>query len=430
MRPAPPLREFHRYPVVAGIALLAIGVTVASWAKVDVSPLFETAMIRRGELWRLVSSMFPHVGIWHLVFNIYWLWVFGTLVEQEYGHLKTAALILLFAIGSGSLEFAFLVGGVGLSGVGYGLFGLLWILSQRDERFHDVIDRRTIELFVLWFFFCIVATLTNIMRVANIAHGAGAVLGVLTGFAITLPRRRVLFASGVAVFLLFGLWAAIMGRPMINLSGKEGYEESRWGFDALIANRNQEAVRWFHDAVTYQPGTALNWFDLGIAYQRLDDRPAALAAYRKAADLGDPTAQFYLGVMYESGGEGLPKDVAKALDWYRKAADQNNAAAQNNLAWAYATSPDPAIRNPVAALEYARKAVNSGKDDPDPSHLDTLAEAYYANKQYEDAVKTEQQAIALASAAPAGEENKGAFQKSLEKYEQALQNRKPPVKLK
>jgi hypothetical protein len=120
----------------------------------------------------------------------------------------------------------------------YGLFGLLWILSQRDERFHDVIDRRTIELFVLWFFFCIIATLTNIMRVANIAHGAGAVLGILTGFAITLPRRRVLFASGVAVFLLFGLWAAIVGRPMINLSGKGGYQESRWGFDALIANRN------------------------------------------------------------------------------------------------------------------------------------------------------------------------------------------------
>jgi tetratricopeptide (TPR) repeat protein len=74
--------------------------------------------------------------------------------------------------------------------------------------------------------------------------------------------------------------------------------------------------------------------------------------------------------------------------------------------------------------------VNSGKDHPDPDHLDTLAEAYYANQQYEEAVKTEQEAIALASASPAGEENKEALQKRLEKYEQALQNRKPPVKLK
>ena len=74
MRVAPKLTEVPRYPVVAGTALLAIGVTIAWWAKVDISPLFETAMIRRGELWRLVTSIFPHGGILHLAFNIYWLW--------------------------------------------------------------------------------------------------------------------------------------------------------------------------------------------------------------------------------------------------------------------------------------------------------------------------------------------------------------------
>jgi membrane associated rhomboid family serine protease len=128
MRPAPKLTEISHYPVVAGTALLAVGVTVAWWAKVDISPLFETAMIRRGELWRLVTSILPHGGILHLVFNVYWLWVFGTFVEEVYGHLKTAALVLLFAVGSGAWEFAIAVGGIGLSGVGYGLFGLLWIL--------------------------------------------------------------------------------------------------------------------------------------------------------------------------------------------------------------------------------------------------------------------------------------------------------------
>ena len=102
MRPPPKLGEITRYPVVAGTALLAIVVTAAWWMKMDISPLFETAMIRRGELWRLVTSIFPHVGILHLAFNIYWLWVFGTLVEETYGHLKTAALILLFAVGSGA----------------------------------------------------------------------------------------------------------------------------------------------------------------------------------------------------------------------------------------------------------------------------------------------------------------------------------------
>ena len=417
MRVAPKLTEIPRYPVVAGTALLAIGVTVAWWTKVDISPLFENAMIRRGELWRLVTSIFPHNGILHLAFNIYWLWVFGTLVEEQFGHLKTAALILLLAVGPNALEFGFSAGGIGLSGVGYGLFGLLWILSQRDERFRDAIDRRTIEIFVAWFFFCIFTTLTGLMPVANIAHGVGAVLGILTGFAIAQPDRRATFAVGIAIILLFGLWTSTLGRPVVNQSATAGYDEAEWGYNALVANQNQEAAKWFRDAVAYQPKIPGYWYNLGIAYQNLDNGPAAAAAYRRAASQGDAKAAYYLGTLYASGIKDLPKDVAQARFWYGRAAVQDNADALNSVAWAYATSPDPAIRNPTTALEYARKAVSLGKEHPDPNHLDTLAEAYFINEQHEDAVKTEQQAIALAPP-----EVRTVFQKNLEKYQLALKN--------
>jgi membrane associated rhomboid family serine protease len=419
MRPAPRLSEIPRYPIVAGTALLSIGVTLAWWAKVDVSPLFATAMIRRGELWRLVTSMLPHAGILHLAFNIYWLWAFGTLVEEAFGHLKTAALILLFAFGSGAWEFALARGGVGLSGVGYGLFGLLWMLSRYDQRFSDAIDARTVQLFVGWFFFCIVATVTNIMPVANIAHGTGAVLGILTGLAIARPDSRGLTAAGLGAVLFLGLWGATLGRPRINLSGQAGYEEAKWGYEALLAKKNRKAVRWFRDAVAYQPKTSEYWYDLGLAYIRLGQPSAALSAYRRAADLGDPDAEYYVGTLYEAGVGGLPKDGAQALYWYRKAADQNDVEALNNVAWACATSSDPAIHNPRAALEYARKAVDLGKDHPNPNHLDTLAEALYVNDQPEDAAKTELQAIALA---PPGE--KDEFEKRLKKYQLALKSGK------
>lgn len=419
------MTELPCYPVTAGTAMLAIGITIAWWAKMDVSPLFESAMIRRGELWRLVTCIFPHLSIWHLAFNVYWLWAFGTLIEQVYGHFKTAALILLFAIGSSAFEFAFSSGGVGLSGVGYGLFGLLWILSKRDERFHDAIDSRTKQLFVVWFFICIFTTVTKIIPVANIAHGAGAALGVLTGFALTLPRFRLSILALMGTILLFGLWAATLERPKVNLSASGGYEEAKWGFDALTQNRNQEAVRWFSEAVIYRPKIHQFYYDLGIAYQRLGDMPAAMAAYRQAADLGDSSAQSYLGAIYDSGGQGLPKDGAQAVYWYRRAADEGDPGAQNNLAWAYATSTDPAIRNPAAALEYARKAVTAGKDHPNAIYLDTLAEAYYVNRQFEDAVKTER--LALASALP---ENKSDFVKSLEKFEYAREDNKSQARSK
>ena len=409
-------------------------------------------MIPRGELWRLVTCMLPHADVLHLGFNLYWLWVFGTLVEQVFGHLKTAALILLFAAGSGAFEFAFADGGIGLSGVGYGLFGLIWVLALSDERFHDAMDRRTVELFVFWFGFCIVTTMMKIMNVANIAHGAGAVFGTFTGFAITKPDRRILAGSGVAVLLAFGLWGSTLGRPKVNLSAASGYEEAHLGYEDLMAGKNQEALGWLRDAVLYRPKEASFWYNLGIAYDRLKNETAAIEAMRKAADLGHAGAADILADAYAAGTKGVTKDDSQAVSWYRRAAELGNANAAydfallymtgtrgvakdskqansllrqaavngdawvlNSVAWTYATSEDPAIRNPASALELARKVAKLDNDKPDPDHLDTLAAAFYANSQYEEAMRAEQQAIE----ARAGQDPKD-FQQRLDFYRNAL----------
>src|SRR3954463_16090667 len=100
MRPPPPISRAWRYPVTAGIAAMAIAVTLAWYGKVlDIAPLTETLDIRRGQLWRLITSALPHVGPLHLIFNVYWLWVFGTLVEEVYGPLKTLCIYVVFAAG-------------------------------------------------------------------------------------------------------------------------------------------------------------------------------------------------------------------------------------------------------------------------------------------------------------------------------------------
>jgi TPR repeat protein len=65
--------------------------------------------------------------------------------------------------------------------------------------------------------------------------------------------------------------------------------------------------------------------------------------FRLAADQGDATAQFNLGVMYAEG-QGVAQDYGEAMKWYRLAADQRHAQAQYNLGLAYArgegVSPD------------------------------------------------------------------------------------------
>ena len=151
MRPPPPLNQLPRYPVVGGLALLSIAVSLAWWTKaVDITPLGLSPMMRQGQLWRLLTPILPHVNPVHLLFNVYWLWVFGTLVEEEFGHARTTGIILLLAVGSCAADYAFTHGGVGLSGVNYGFFGLLWVLSRHHPDFEEAVDQNTIVLMVAW----------------------------------------------------------------------------------------------------------------------------------------------------------------------------------------------------------------------------------------------------------------------------------------
>ncbi len=57
----------------------------------------------------------------------------------------------------------------------------------------------------------------------------------------------------------------------------------------------------------------------------------AMDWYGRAAEAGNGRAQFYLGVMMETGVRGAP-DVSAAAGWYAKAAEGGSAEAQYNLA--------------------------------------------------------------------------------------------------
>ena len=256
--------------------LLAIGVTLAKWAEFDVSPLGPSALIRHGQWWRLITDVLPHGNLRR---------VFGAVIEEAFGHLKTAGLLVLFAVGSSALEFGVLDGGIGLSGVGYGFFGLLWMLSKYDRRFQDALDAHTIQVFVFWFFLCIVTTALHVMSVANLAHAGGLILGVLVGSAIARPQQRKLNASATAVAFALMVWGATSGRPLVNLSGNGGFEEAHLGVQALNGNRNQEAVRWLQDATRYRPKMVQFWELLSVAEERAGNHAAALAAFEKAQQL-------------------------------------------------------------------------------------------------------------------------------------------------
>jgi tetratricopeptide (TPR) repeat protein len=65
------------------------------------------------------------------------------------------------------------------------------------------------------------------------------------------------------------------------------------------------------------------------------------------------------------------------------------------MGWLYATAEDPTLRDPAKALAYAQRAVDAS-DGKEANILDTLAEAYYVNQQYDEAIETEERALELA----------------------------------
>src|SRR6187431_1117301 len=113
-----PLSKAASFPVTVGVALLAIAATLFYWSGRDVTPMFLQERAFFAEPWRLLTSALLHGDIVHLVFNVYWLWVFGTLLEAELGAAWLVGLMVTFAALSGSAQFAVGAGGIGLSGIG------------------------------------------------------------------------------------------------------------------------------------------------------------------------------------------------------------------------------------------------------------------------------------------------------------------------
>src|SRR3989344_2113012 len=125
-------------------------------------------------------------------------------------------------------------------------------------------------------------------------------------------------------------------------------------------------------------GDAGAQFDLGMRYAKGEGVPKdivkAVEWHQKAAAQGHAKAQFALGFMYNNG-IGVPKDAAKAAEWYQKAAAQGNADAQFSLGMAYADG-EGVPKNATKAAEWLQKAAAQG----DAGLQAMLAEMYYYGK--------------------------------------------------
>lgn len=83
-------------------------------------------LILQGQVWRFFTSMFIHIGFFHLAFNLYALWVLGTFCEERFGHRRFLFIYLLSGLGGSLFSFLFTDAlSAGASGAIFGILGAL-----------------------------------------------------------------------------------------------------------------------------------------------------------------------------------------------------------------------------------------------------------------------------------------------------------------
>lgn len=135
--------------------------------------------IVHGQLWRLVTPIFLHFSLLHILFNMLWLRTLGTAVEFRRGSLRYLLIVLLIAVGSNLAQF--IVDGPnfgGMSGVVFGLFGYIWMKSKFQPELGLFVDPNTVFWMMAFMAICVVGVLPG---VANWAHGGGLVIGGVLG---------------------------------------------------------------------------------------------------------------------------------------------------------------------------------------------------------------------------------------------------------
>lgn len=170
--------------------------------KVDSGLLYE---VGRGQIWRLITPIFLHLSFLHLLFNMMWFKDLGYLIENHFGKYFLIKFILVSGIISNLLQY-FVSGPQfgGMSGVLYGMLGLIWVHKKINASFEYPLPKFDIGMMIGWFFLCLTGLLGPI---ANTAHGAGLVVGILAAVLIDFKwdKLHLKFFALALFFLIFTL---------------------------------------------------------------------------------------------------------------------------------------------------------------------------------------------------------------------------------
>ncbi|MFB2532700.1 rhomboid family intramembrane serine protease [Paracoccus sp. p4-l81] len=182
----------------------------------EVGALYPVAVLDGQNVWGLVTHMFLHAGIMHLIGNMLFLWIFGDNLEDQMGHLPFLGFYLASGLAAAAAQMAADptsgIPMVGASGAIAGVMGgylLFFPRARVDVLFIIVIVLKIFPIpawIVLGVWFAI-QTFSGVMLaggeggVAYWAHAGGFAAGLLLALPFWLRR-----GAG-------GFWQATRGQP-------------------------------------------------------------------------------------------------------------------------------------------------------------------------------------------------------------------------
>jgi membrane associated rhomboid family serine protease/Flp pilus assembly protein TadD len=313
------------------------------------------------EPWRILSSNYLHIGILHILFNMWCLWDLGNLAERIFD--RWTYLLTYTACGvAGSLASLWwhpLVVGAGASGAIFGLAGaLITALYLGRLPIPAQAVRHTLRSLLVFagynlFFGAVGAGIDNSAHIGGLLCGL-ALGAVLAQHLMSPPEVRAQWRLGVfvltAVILLAAFAAVKRSRAYVVPLGQ--------GLNALDHGQPDEAVRELERASAEKPNDPVVLLELGSAYLHKQDYADARRVLQRAVEIDSENAEaeYDLGFAWLKLGE-----AGQAIAPLEKAAqlDPKNVAIEQLLAQAYLAEKRPA--DAQAASDKAMQLRRAGQ---------------------------------------------------------------------
>ncbi len=146
--------------------------------------------IDQGQVWRFVTPIFIHIGLLHLFFNSYALWMVGPQVEKLYGSARFVLLYVLTGVAGvvGSYFYHPDVISAGASGAIFGLFGVLAVFGLKYRKTIPPFFKKAVGAGVLPVIVINLIIGFSFPAIDNSAHISGLLAGAL--LALLIPFHQ------------------------------------------------------------------------------------------------------------------------------------------------------------------------------------------------------------------------------------------------